>query len=378
MSQFNTFRVTKANSLSSGQAGPPTSFEPSTLAPGVEFQLVSNTCTVPPPPPIELSAVPLAELATEMVWKACLSAQAIPTPILSPLTTDLPIWGDIKPKRSISSSSFEEVRGSPKTPELYFGAIGEGRLRREDSDSSSSESSPTCSTPSTPLEFIEPMSVKERLGLQFDLEGAGNGEIDGIEAIRIHARKLSSFNRLGHGGMGSEPSTSFRTFVKQILTATLISPEDLILALYFIQKLPVEKIILPTKATGLDGLSERESAIKAAPFKLILGAIMLANKTLQDNSYRNETFAAVSGIPLKDVNALEVHLFGALDFNVNIGKIEWNTFLVGLIQSNRFNGKVSVEAFEIGRILTRLLNGNERKSGLNSMRFVDEKSQLFF
>ena len=40
-------------------------------ADNVEYDLISNTSPVPPPPTIELSAVPLADLATEMVWEAC-------------------------------------------------------------------------------------------------------------------------------------------------------------------------------------------------------------------------------------------------------------------------------------------------------------------
>lgn len=53
-------------------------------------------------------------------------------------------------------------------------------------------------------------------------------------------------------------------------------------------------------------------------------------QTLQDNSYRNETFAAVSGIPLKDVNDLEVFVFAALAFDVTVPASLWKNW-VGVV-----------------------------------------------
>lgn len=50
-------------------------------------------------------------------------------------------------------------------------------------------------------------------------------------------------------------------------------------------------------------------------------------QTLQDNSYRNETFASVSGIPLVDVNALEVFLFNALHYDVVVDGDDWESWV---------------------------------------------------
>lgn len=46
-------------------------------------------------------------------------------------------------------------------------------------------------------------------------------------------------------------------------------------------------------------------------------------QSLQDNSYRNETFATVSGIPLKDVNALEIFVFSTLGYDVALREDKW-------------------------------------------------------
>lgn len=82
----------------------------------------------------------------------------------------------------------------------------------------------------------------------------------------------------GAAAFPSEPSPAFRQFVKQVLTATLLAPEDLVLALYYIAKIPSASMIPPPSADQLHGASARASVVKAAPFKLILGALMLANK----------------------------------------------------------------------------------------------------
>lgn len=51
---------------------------------------------------------------------------------------------------------------------------------------------------------------------------------------------------------------------------------------------------------------------------------------MQDNSYRNETFATVSGIPLADVNALEVFFFNALHYNVVVDAEDWESWIATL------------------------------------------------
>lgn len=80
-------------------------------------------------------------------------------------------------------------------------------------------------------------------------------------------------------------------------------------------------------------------------------------KTLQDNSYRNETFAAVSGIPLKDVNDLEVFVFAALAFDVTIPATLWKNWVGVVIErvSSKRGGDLGSH-LDVSNALGRLLD----------------------
>ncbi|KAK4693117.1 hypothetical protein P7C70_g8991, partial [Phenoliferia sp. Uapishka_3] len=362
-------------------------------ADNVEYDLISNTSTVPPPPTIELSAVPLADLATEMVWEACILGAEMngsrdPSRLASfARMTSKPasLFGEVSNAnillRAGSAAAFVEQgsrsqRSVPRTPELY-GAIGEGRARKVSSDSASSDcSSPSSSAPGTPagVDAVEAVSAKKQrlAGLGFGYGSVGDnkllseddyvraGGLDSpVDAIRICARRLSTIHAptvIAPPTLPTEPTVAFRQFVKQILTATLLAPEDLVLALYYVARLPSMAMIAPLPADKANSNSAKASAVKAAPFKILLGALMIANKTLQDNSYRNETFASVSGIPLKDVNELELYLFGALKYDVSVGEDIWRTW-VGVVRQ-RINGQALGDLgdrYEVDLALQRLL-----------------------
>ena len=255
-----------------------------TAAPGVEYQLIPNTCAVPPPPPVERSAVPLADLATEMVWAACLSAAATnaPAPASQPQQWPKTLFDREEMfgrRRSPSSRSIDDSTRSsstPRTPELYYGAIGEGRRSETPVGASSEDSSPSSSSPCTPISTgMAGLPSKHSPGYRVGLAEDGGFE-SSIEAIRIHAQKLSQVPQKSSTALPAEPSPAFRQFVTQILTATLVAPEDIVLALYYISTLPASSMIPPTAASTTE--SAAVSAIKAAPFKLVLGALMLANK----------------------------------------------------------------------------------------------------
>lgn len=379
----------------------------------VEYDLIPNVSPVPPPPSIEFSGVPFADLATEMVWEACVLAVASGGCFNRWSSTKPPALFNevadsnrrVRSDSEISVPSVSKRGSSPAaTPEL-FGAIGEGRqTRRSSPDGSSSDSSsPASSAPGTPAGFeaLEAavrtqqklMGFYSPVGGKSDFEIRGSSSLDSpVEAIRSHVRKMtqlatpptSPLRPIAAPAMNAEPSPAFRQFVKQVLTATLVSPEDVILALYYIASVPSTSMIPPIASEG----SSRASAIKAAPFKLFLGALMLANKvclvflwltlslanlfwfsqTLQDNSYRNETFAAVSGIPLKDVNDLEVFIFGALGFDVAVRGDIWKTWVGVVVERVRTRrGSLSSDfsnRFEVTAALQKLLQAAQHPTSL--------------
>jgi hypothetical protein len=274
----------------------------------VEYQLVANISPVPPPPPIEKSAVPLADLATELIWDAC--RHATNPSSLDRTMTSLDRWSrnivsstspflmeDSMPRHCPALARSEE-RLPPQTPEL-FGAIGEPRHHRKrlaSSSSSSSDeggsdmSSPSTSSPGTPAGSVLFDASSKRpvrvggLGLEFGYDAAKDDQVNGelpLEAMRNQVRRLHQLQSAASAPLPplptltAEPSLAFRQFVKQILTATLLAPEDLVLAVRYIASLPMTSMLPPTTSRTGDS---KASAIKAAPFKLVLGALMLANK----------------------------------------------------------------------------------------------------
>ncbi|GAA5958055.1 hypothetical protein JCM21900_003572 [Sporobolomyces salmonicolor] len=265
--------------------------------PTITYDLIPNTSTVPPPPPVERSAVPLADLATEMVWEACRQGFLLAS------------HGSDSDVASASHLAGWPVRTTRRSRES-FGNIGEGRSRQASADGFLSEASSFM--PGTPVEDVA--ARRDRLA-SLGLADSAHG----------HSLKMSTSASYQSSAFPVEPSTAFRQFVKQILTATLVTPEDIVLALYYVAQIALQDIIPPTPAEG--GQDAQTTSFKAAPFKIVLGALMLANKTLQDNSYRNETFATVSGIPLKDVNALEIYAFSALKFDVALREDKWVAWL---------------------------------------------------
>ncbi|BGP48632.1 hypothetical protein JCM10450v2_004508 [Rhodotorula kratochvilovae] len=282
------------------------------------YDLIPNVSSVPPPPPVELSAVPLADLAAEMVW------EVVRRGYLHALETSPAPAGVIGqparngPRRSAGSEQ--------------FGIIGDRRAA------------------SAHDAFEHDAARRQRLA-DLGFPGQARGAASAFPA---------------------EPSAAFRAFVKQILTATLVTPEDIVLALYLVAKMPVDQIIPPTPAER--GQDAQTTSFKAAPFKIVLGALMLANKTLQDNSYRNETFATVSGIPLVDVNALEAHVFQALGFDVALREDKWLAWLGTVVEYYRASRGELGDRFAVQEALTRLVVAAQRSVDAPSVQVVTVES----
>ncbi|GAA6041168.1 hypothetical protein JCM8097_004149 [Rhodosporidiobolus ruineniae] len=308
----------------------------------VTYDLIPNVSSVPPPPPVERSAVPLADLAAEMVWETCrqgylhaLETAQVAAPVAANPAGVIGQPPRAGPRRSAGGEQ--------------FGVIGSGRARKSlDGYDSSSSSSPASSIPGTPLVDYETLARRQRLA---DL---------GLASFNMNGSTRSRASRAAVSPFPAEPSPAFRAFVKQILTATLVTPEDLVYALALVSQVPVDKIIPPTPAEP--GQDAQTTSFKAAPFKIVLGALMIANKSLQDNSYRNETFSTVSGIPLPDVNALEAHVLLALNFDVAIHEDKWASWLAVVVDRVRSGKGELGDRFAVQDALERLVRSAVRHS----------------
>ncbi|GAA5999889.1 hypothetical protein JCM10207_005957 [Rhodosporidiobolus poonsookiae] len=321
--------------------------EPQPQQQPITYDLIPNVSAVPPPPPIERSAVPLADLATEMIWEACRQGYLRVADLVNAAAAAAPLGASVLG---------QSVRSGPRRSG-EFGAIGSGRVRTASCDGyDSSSSSPASSMPGTPMgvEAVEDAAARRQrlagLGLGSFEENAAKAYAFGGVRGRSSRSNLSPFP--------AEPSAAFRQFVKQVLTATLVAPEDIVMALYLVSQIPVDKIIPPTAAEP--GQDAQTTSFKAAPFKIMLGSLIIANKMAQDNSYRNSSWASVSGIPLADVNTLEAHVFAALGFSADIKEDKWQAWL-GVVVDRFRSGKGKLgDVFAAQDALERLVRASLR------------------
>ncbi|GAA6061471.1 hypothetical protein JCM10212_002550 [Sporobolomyces blumeae] len=350
--QFLLARLAQSSAdLESSRAATPDSYEAPALQDddkSVVYDLIPNTSSVPPPPPVELSAVPLADLAVELVWDACRQGFLL--------------YRDNQMAAAHAQQSSSTRRRSARES---FGTIGDGRLRNASADGFASDaSSAASSSPGTPG-FP---SAQEEEARRVRLANIGLADF-----MPYSSSRKSSVASLSSSVFPVEPSVAFRQFVKQILNATLVTPEDLVLALYYVSQIAPSEIIPPTPAEG--GQDAQTTSFKAAPFKIILGALMLANKSNQDNSYRNETFATVSGIPLRDVNALEIYVFSALKYDVALREDKWigwlNTLAFRVLGGVRgeIGSRLAIEE-ALGRLVHAARNNKNLAAPVSSVRPV--------
>lgn len=136
----------------------------------------------------------------------------------------------------------------------------------------------------------------------------------------------------------------------------MLSPQVLILALYYIDSV-----------AGTDVFGDANGKMSLLPYKMLLAALVVANKTLDDHSYRNSTFANVSSMTNAEVNAIEVALLKALKFDVAPSSEQWTNWLKEVIAAGERSGLLLPELgppSPISPLLTPQFNGHpeERSS----------------
>jgi len=336
-------------------------------AAGDEPQLIaSDASAIPPPLPIEKSAHPLAALATDLVWEAFLTAANHNSPASSssshfsnnsserspssgrskagssPATSRYSLRSSVSPtvdmfKRSSSKagspygSTWNRSRSGSAGPDAenassnVFGAIGGERKPRLSLESSpgSDSSSPASTAPGTPAMDQWMMSDAAHNGR---LGGQGYWSEDEVHGSEMSKQSLPSISSLLRPAApqrfgGVTPPYALFDQIQKLLSATLLSQQVLVLALYYVTRVPHTSPLYPP-ATSQSALQST-----SAPFKLLLAALVVANKHLDDNSFRNSTFSQVSNITLPEVNALEYSLLAGLNFDLNVDTPAWLAWL---------------------------------------------------
>ncbi|PLW27045.1 hypothetical protein PCANC_12042 [Puccinia coronata f. sp. avenae] len=263
--------------------------------------LVPSVYPVPPPPPYEQSAAPLSDLAADIVWERCY----FPKP-RSSLTAPPP------------APCHQLFGGWPHPAGFQSGESPSSHMSRLGNPSSS------CNCAGGPANnntygVIGAEAKARRFNRQYpSLVSPPQSDCSNSSA---HSRKPS----LGTTKMEVKPA--FRRWTRQVLENTLLSPQVLILALYYIESV-----------AGTDVFGDTTGKMSLLPYKMLLAALVVANKTLDDHSYRNSTFANVSSMTNAEVNAVEVALLKALKFDVVPTHEQWTHWLQEVITAGKRSG----------------------------------------
>ncbi|KAF9897283.1 hypothetical protein BX616_005870 [Lobosporangium transversale] len=119
-----------------------------------------------------------------------------------------------------------------------------------------------------------------------------------------------------------QPKPMFRKFCLDVLSATLLSPSVVLLSLKYIQQLMIN-------------LKESNKIVNTgdgAEYRFFTGALILANKFLDDNTFTNKTWADITGMKIKDVNHLEMQFLNGIDFRLFTSSSHYSEWLANLTQ----------------------------------------------
>ncbi|CAO3642757.1 unnamed protein product [Cunninghamella echinulata] len=100
----------------------------------------------------------------------------------------------------------------------------------------------------------------------------------------------------------SKRNALFKHYCQKIFRDTQISCGCILLALYYLQQLK---------------LANNASLLKSESHMFTI-SLMLANKFLDDNTFTNKTWSEVSGIPITELNLMEMQYLSALNYKIYV------------------------------------------------------------
>ncbi|KAJ7362966.1 cyclin-domain-containing protein, partial [Mycena albidolilacea] len=115
-------------------------------------------------------------------------------------------------------------------------------------------------------------------------------------------------------------SPTFVSFTQKLLETTQLSQSVIVLALHYIHRLRARNAATPAQP--------------GSEFRVAVAGLMMANKFLDDNTYTNATWAAVSLIPLAQINTMEREFLVGCDYNLYVSQgvyEDWGRLLRGLV-----------------------------------------------
>ncbi|ORZ17857.1 cyclin-domain-containing protein, partial [Absidia repens] len=104
----------------------------------------------------------------------------------------------------------------------------------------------------------------------------------------------------------------FKLFCKKIFKDTQISTCCILLALYYLRQLRSTYPAL--------------RATQGSEFRIFTTALILANKYLDDNTFTNKTWSDVSGIPVRELNIMEIEYLTALNYKLHVHCVRFGSW----------------------------------------------------
>ncbi|KAJ7223592.1 hypothetical protein GGX14DRAFT_491841, partial [Mycena pura] len=115
-------------------------------------------------------------------------------------------------------------------------------------------------------------------------------------------------------------SSTFVKFTQKLLETTQLSQSAIVLALHYIHRLRARNAGTPAQP--------------GSEFRVAVAGLMMANKFLDDNTYTNATWAAVSAIPLPQINTMEREFLAGCGYSLFVSQKvyeDWGRLLKGLV-----------------------------------------------
>ncbi|KDR83411.1 hypothetical protein GALMADRAFT_219236 [Galerina marginata CBS 339.88] len=127
--------------------------------------------------------------------------------------------------------------------------------------------------------------------------------------------------------------------VHSLLLSTLLQPSAVLLAVWYIVRLPVYFAAAPLNAEfvkenafrlallGCDAGLDHDAAEASATFRLVVLGCMLANKWLDDHTFSNKTWHSISNVPVQTLNKLESLALDIFTYDLSVSSPQWSQWL---------------------------------------------------
>lgn len=137
----------------------------------------------------------------------------------------------------------------------------------------------------------------------------------------------------------ASPPSYLATSVHSLLLSTLLQPSAVLLALWYITRLPIhfgntglgpelsKERRFRAALLGDEHSFDRDNMEANAPFRLIVLGCMLANKWLDDHTFSNKTWHSISNLPVQSLNRLESLSLDIFSYDLSVSSSDWTQWL---------------------------------------------------